>query len=97
LALAIRLIFRLPNSQNKGVPMGGNNRIANSHARLLAGQRRYWRMPATMRSAKGIITMPTATTVPASAKLKDHAELTIQSLHAQGRRQTTLPRRQAAQ
>jgi hypothetical protein len=34
LALAIRLIFRLPNNQNKGMPMSGNNRIASSQARL---------------------------------------------------------------
>src|SRR4029450_2905019 len=57
------------------------NSIANSQARLLAGERRCRRMLATTRRAKGIIRMPTAITVPASAKLKDHAELNIQSLH----------------
>ena len=77
LRLGDPLDLRLPKNQNSGIPISGSSKIVNSHARLLAGERRCLRMPDTTRSANGIIRIPTATTVPASAKLKDQAELNI--------------------
>src|SRR5581483_2188739 len=74
----MRLILRLPNNQKSGMPTRGNSKIAISHARLLAGDRRCLRIPATTSRANGIIKIPTATTVPAIAKLNDHAELNIE-------------------